>query len=320
MNGSREYANLIKFLAKSNKIPWRCKHIKFLVERSIIPGSGLSCDLSGFPWWNLLKKEDLDVGTVQAIVSLGGVIDFSAIRDVMNHVEDPVIIRFIVEDTIPRLKNTEIIRLIRQSKNSTFTEELLLSCDRDALIKHAVRDNCLDIVEILVLKETEVDLNLLLTKMSKGGLHAKPDLISFIKSKPEGCIKLFYKALEHFELNLAIDCLDEGETRRNVDLSKVIEVLISQVNVNKQDVISFIEKLLKSDVNPNRIGSEVPLNAVLRLPDDYHHKLLKLLLQYHADVENCIDAEVVGITLIHTATKLAIDSGKDYHTLSLNIM
>ena len=318
-----ECADLIKFLAKSTDVSIKCKHIKFLVVASGTPGSGLantlSCDLSDFLWYNLLQKKDLDVETVQAIVSLGGIITYNDIFCVMKHVQDPAVISFTVENTAPGLSDREVIRLYRQSKslnNFAFAEELLLSRDHNALMKRAMKANWLDIIEMLILKGTEVDLNALLIKMFKKGWSDRPDLISFIKSKPEGCIQLFYKAVEHLQLNLANECLlhNEGENIRNVDLSMVINLLTKQINLRKRDLISFIEELLRNKVIPNQNGSEVPLSTVLKLSDEFHNEkveLLKLLLQYHADVKNCINVEVVGKTPIHFATKLAIDSGKD---------
>ena len=223
----------------------------------------------------------MDAKTVQAIVSLGGVINYNDISCVMKYVEDPTVIQFTVKDITPRLKNTDVIRLYRQSKNLKFSEELLFRSDHDALFKQAMKDNCIDIVETLVLKGTEViDLNSLLTKMFKRGVSHWPDLVSFLKSKPESCIQLFYKAVEHLELTLAIECLlqNNSEAVRSVDLSVVIKLLTKQVNLEK-DLVSFIEKLLKMQVNPNR---EVPLNAVLKLSDEFYDErieLLRLLLQ-----------------------------------------
>ena len=79
---------LIRFIASSEKdMLLRSEIIKFLVLKSEMPGSGvattLSCDLTGFSWSNLFRVGyDLDLETVQAIMSLKGIISYQDI-DVM---------------------------------------------------------------------------------------------------------------------------------------------------------------------------------------------------------------------------------------------
>lgn len=85
---SSECSEVITYMSTSHE-PWECKHLSYLVKKSEIPGSGiattLSCDLSTFSWKLLLRKQDLDHETVQAITSLGGKF---AYEDIEQQVSD----------------------------------------------------------------------------------------------------------------------------------------------------------------------------------------------------------------------------------------
>ena len=324
---SYECTNLIKFIAVSMEkdIPWKCKHVHFLVVKSIIPGSGvavtLSCDLSGFPWKNLLQKHDLDLETVRAIVSLKGMI---TPRDVVHYVKDDnfALLKISVDNSTPKLDDSGLIKLCEQAikwKKFNFAKELMnysLSVgDSSKLIELALKLNSLDFIEKMVSQDTTFDPALIVSKMRKMDIQTRTNLNSYIMSTPEGCVQLLLKAVEYFEFKIAEKCLKaEGKALKNmIDLGSMLNSHQGN-SEERQQRIQFIEKLLKVGFDPNgHEGKPCPLDVVLELSKDYQYEkemLLMLLLQHGATIERCTYQRGKGTTLIHEATKFAIDSGK----------
>lgn len=225
----------------------------------------LLCDLSGFPWKNLLQKKDLNLETVEAIISLKGTIT-------------------------PR--------------------------DSIKLIDLALKLNNFDFVEKMVLQNTSIDRAIIVSKMRKKDIQTRSKLNSFIMSTPEGCAQLLLKAVEYFEFKVAEECLKAGSKSLKTRVD-IISVLKSHQGSKeeRQQRIEFIEKLLELGYfDPNeQIGEACPLDVVLALSKEYQsekEKLVMLLLQHGASIKHCTYQRSKGTTLVHEATRFAIDSGK----------
>ena len=318
---------LIKFIAGTlqDDCPWKCKHIHFLVAKSELPGSGLAatlhCDLSGITWINLLLKHDLNLETVQAIASLKGIV---TPQDVVRYVRDNgnvTILQYTLENS--KLDDSSLIKLCEQAiklKKINFSKELMnysLSIgDPSKLFEVALKLNSIDFVEKLVTsQDTNIDPTVIVSKMSKTDIQSRKKLTSFIMSTPEGCVQLLLKAIEYSEFEVAEDCLhaDSDSIKCNLDLGSILKSHQGSKD-EKQLRIAFIEKLLKSGMDPNgQTGKMCPLDVVLSLSKEYQcekEKLVMLLLQNGASIEQCTYQREKGTTLVHEATKFAIDSSK----------
>ena len=325
---THECTKIIMCMAKSvaGSLPWQCKHINFLVAKSKLPGSGiasiLSCNLSTFPWYNLLQKEDLNLETVEAIVSLNGSISHYALHKCfMKYVyEDTAVLLFAIKNTTPNLSDYDIIMLHEKAvnwNNLKFAEQLLLASNFDTLIHQALELDSLEIVENLVSKGAYVDPTVLIKKMGKADLYSRKYLVTYVLSSSDACAvnELILKAIEYSDFQLA-ECLLEkrGEVIQSINFCSLLELFKKQDTIErKMKFVTITENVLKSGVDPNRRdGSKVPLDIILEISQDCHAKicLLMLLLQHGANIENSKYAKEKGTTIIHIATKLAINSGK----------
>ena len=307
-----ECTSFIKFIVERD-LPWECKHIHFLLVKSALPGSGMaaafSCNLSTISWNYLLQRLDLNLETVQAIISLKGVINP---QDVICHVKEVniCILRLALKNLVTN--DTEKVRLCEKAimlKKFAFAKELMRGSNK--VVELALT---LDSLEKLVSHGVSIDSTLILSKMRKSDLQSRTVLNSIIMSTPDGCVQLFRKAIKYFEFQVAEDCLKaNGEVLKSkIDLSSLLKYHQENVKARQQH-IQFIEKLLQSGFDPNgQIGSTCPLDAVLRLSKEYQHEketLLMLLLQHGAAIERC----TFKGTLIYEVTQSAIDSGKASH-------
>lgn len=320
----RECASLIKFIANSQNS--MCKHINFLVERSDLPGSGvaatLSCDLSNFPWISLLQKKDLNLETVQAIVALKGKITSQEVQDIVYCVQSVNIplLQYFVENASPKLKDFELINLCGQAvelKKLDIAKELIKYAlpitteDPNKFIEEASKNNIVDFLEKLALRGINIDATLIVSKMRKIDIQTRKKLNPIIMSTPEGCTQLLLKAVDYLVFEVAEDCIKaQGEVlKKTVDLSSVLKFHRGNQE-ERQQRIQFIEKLLEFGFDPNgQDGNVCPLDVVLEMAKE-KEDLLLLLLQHGASIERCTYPRENGTTLVHEATKFAIESGK----------
>ncbi len=293
-------------------------------------GSGLavtlSCDLYGFPWNNLLQTRGLNVEIVQAIVALKGTITHSDIYTVIRCVddEDSTILQFTIDHCTPKFNDFDLIKLYgfaKQLKKSKFAEEVmsysLSTRDPNKLIQEAMSLKSLDFAEkILVSQGTNINPALVVNKMHWNDVDIKSNLVSCIKSTPQGLLQLFLKAVEYHHFKLAEDYFltMDAATKSTIDLSCILKFPMRQVTRYwRQQFVSFIGKLLELGMDSNGQGDICPLDVVLKLSNDYSNEkieLILLLLQHGVAIGNCIYEEINGTTLIHTATEFAINSGK----------
>ena len=330
---SDECTKLILFIANSS---WKCELIHYLVVKSDLPGSGvaatLSCDLSGFPWKYLLQKQGVNVEVVQAIAALKGIITPQDISNIIRHVngKDCAILHFSISHCTPKLDNFGLIKLYEvamRGGKSKFADEVLSYLtsmgDPGQLIKQAMSLKSYSFVEKLISQGEKFDPTLVVSKLQWSDMQTKTSLISCIMSTPQGRLQLFLKAVGFHEFGLAEDCLVEpmdAAMKSRINLSSILKFPMNEVTrYRRQQFVSFVKKLLDLGINSNGESSAThPLDIVLNLSNDFHSEkvdLLVLLLEYGAAIDQCLYEKAKGTTLIHVATKFAIDSGRFFSLL-----
>lgn len=327
-------AKLIVFLANCD-LPWKSRLIHFLVVKSDLPGSGvaavLSCDLSGFSWDTLFMKghEGLNMESVKAIVSLKGAFVSKNLFALVRHVDDcnVTLLQFALNHSKPTLDDLiKLHEVAEQCNKHTFAAKVaeysLSARDFNRLIQLALKVECFNFVEALFMQKADLDPVFIVNSLKKDDLNTQSGLVSHIMSLPEGRTQLFFKAIQCFEFKLAQDCLKPplGEViKAKIDLNSVFSKFsMKQATKDKrQQFISLIKDLLDLGIDSNgQDGHVIPLDMILRLPNDYHTEkleLLVLLLQHGADIARSTYETTMETTLIHFATKLAIDSGTHYY-------
>ena len=175
------------------------------------------------------------------------------------------------------------------------------------------------LVDIITQGEELVSVAKITQELVKSDLsgNASMRIISHLQSTLEGRIALFDKAVGFSEYKLAEECLQLGTDKtitNKVCLSSVLRNQIGRNTGERKERLHFIKKLLEDKIDPNGQDEELnSLDAVLALPRDYQTEkieLLTLLLQHGAQIERCTYQRKEQTTLIHIATRFAIESGK----------
>ena len=320
---SDECTKLIKFITScihpTENFLLKCQIIEFLVVKSEVPGSGvastLSCDLSSFSWGNLFQETGLSLVTVQAIVSLKGIISSEDIHSIVQYVSNEDILVFATKKCTPKLNDSDYIKIYELALKLNMlkvVEELVDQLSTRDSTKLVQKCKTWDLIEDVVTKGVIINPATIVNKMSKADIQARTSLISYIKSTPEGCKELFLKAVEYSEFQWAEDIAKAPHTASKISISHLIK-FPSQANTKeKEQRILLFKKLLDFRYDPNGLeGEPCPLDVVLELPEEYWNeklKLLMVLLQHGAAIEHCTYERKNGATLIHLATKFAIDS------------
>ena len=328
-----ECEKLIKFIAECD-LPWKCKHINYLVVKSAMPGSGvaasLACNLSVTSWKNLLRKEDLDMETLQAIVSLKGVISAQDVVSIAPD-KDMALLQFAIKNSTPKFNDSCLTKLAEEAiklKKSSFAQVILdyLSPegDSDKLIQQALKYKDIIFIEKFVsCRDAEINPASIVNILSKSDLTNK-GLISYVMSTPEGQKSLFLKAVELFEFKLAEQCLKGvNDNAKKIDLSNILKFLNQGNKDSRQELYSFTKRLLKLKCDPNGLeGGVCPLDVILGLSKEFQSEktcFLVLLLQHGATIAQCTYQRKNGTTLIHVATQFAIETGETIGNMSIMV-
>ena len=311
-----------------------CKHIDYLVRKGESPGSGLAatllCDFSNFPWKKLFLKPDLNLNTVQAITLLKGTFSVHDIEQMVKIVADEKvdILHFAIQNCSRTIYEAKFKYLFNQAlklKKLKFAEEFI-KCSpslakehSDTLIKHSLKLKYFDIAMNMLANGAELDPVLVVKEMNQSDIsNNKSSIITWLKSTTEGCIQLFLKAIECCDFTVAEDCLRTEESSNiinDISIVSVLRVSVMGSAEERQKRILFLQGLFTSglDVNKRAEDGMHSLDFVMELPKDKEvHKieLLMLLIQHGASIECCTYQKKNQTTLLHIATRLAIESGK----------
>ena len=229
----------------------------------------------------------------------------------------------------PSVASGDLITLIMKFlklKNFEFVEDImkyalpLATGGLSVFIGRVLRHGNFDLlVDIITQGEEQVSVAKITQELVKSDLsgNASMRIISHLQSTLEGRIALFYRAVGFSEYKLAEECLQLGTDKtitNKVCLSSVLRNQIGQNTGERKERLHFIKKLLEDKIDPNGQDEELnSLDAVLALPRDYQTEkieLLTLLLQHGAQIERCTYQRKEQTTLIHIATRFAIESGK----------
>ena len=308
MLSSSECADVIKFMATSY-VQVGCfkrEHCNYLILKSESPGSGvaqtLSCNLNGFNWKFLIQKDCLQCDTIQVIISLKGLPTIPDIHCVIEHSENISILELLLKNCTPEPDKKAVKSIIKQCLKYKRVE--FYDCILNKFPSFACGDRNEPIIKLL---EREHKL-----------LNDK-NIVSYLKSTPEGCTELFYKAVNYSEYKFAESLLVGDGNTPKISLSAVLSRChIKECHGSKEVYLSFIKWLLdKGGIGPNaREGEKCPLDIVLELAQKYQQEqieLLMILLGSDAEIEQC----TYKATLIHRATCLAVESGMLRHYMLL---
>lgn len=233
----------------------------------------------------------------------------------------------------PSVATRDLIKLIikfLKLKKFEFVEDImrhsppLVTGGLSVLIERALKYKKFDLIVDIILQGEGVNVSRIAQELVKSDISGNASnmrIIAHLKSSLEGRIALFYKAVGFSEYKLAEDCLQLGTNETITNKICLSSVLKNQIGLNteeRKERLHFIKKLLEDKIDPNGQDEELnSLDAVLALPRDYQTEkieLLALLLQHGAQIEHCTFQRKEQTTLIHIATRFAIESGK-YRTI-----
>lgn len=294
-----ECAKITKFMATSEHVT--SKHLNYLIMKNDMPGSGvvqtLSSDLSGFPWKKLIKTENvLDYDAMRVIVSRGGVFTAQVIHFIIMECRENVqMLEFALTNCTPKPSQEDLQKFCDQALKFRKFKFIMVLLSQGAVISHT------QIVD----------------KMSKSDMLSKAEIITYLKSTPEGRIELFFKAVKYSEYNFAESLLGIVKNEsliRKIDLSSVLTCPSKGNSEARNGYIAFVKRLLNHGIADSEANS---LDIVLEFPKEYEREkieLLILLLEHDAAIERCTHQRKNGTTLLHIATKFAINSGITHTT------
>lgn len=318
-----ECTELIKEMATSQElvanIPWKCRHMSYLIVKGELPGSGivstLSCDLATISWKNLFSKADLDCLTLEAILSLGGSIILEEIKQYLTSIKDGSIevLNFAIDKCSPSLNKTNLSELCKHAlklKRVSFVVMMITS--REVVLDSAIVLQAFDYHQDLTM-----NIEILKLAMNK----CIPPLSSANMNT------LCENAVKHKKFELVAEIISLGATLdaavilRECNISVIannpigLEVALNKCTppLKKKDLDKLCENALKNK----------KLDLVIKLLSDYKAKLneaifvqklstnevLNVIKNYPSlvDVNNlCIEA--VKFKKIKMATEL-IDHG-----------
>ncbi len=318
------------------------------IKRNEKRGSGvvqtLLCDLSGISWKKLIKRDVLELDTVQIIVSQGGLLEQ---RD-LKCIDKVSLLHFAMDNCTPRLSEHDVLIMFETSLKCNkfiFAESIaernpsVGDGDLNALILTVLKEKKFELVAKIMRFQTssglhhlihqvlkskdfnliaelitygaEINVAHIVKEMRKSDFSSNEDVISYIKSTLEGRIQLILKALELSEYSFAESLLDSATVSSKISVSSVLKYPCRGNSVARKQYISFVKKLLDDGANPNgEDGEEGTLDIVLSHQTDAEKiELLTLLLQHDAKIERYTYQSMNQTTLLHIATTFALDSG-----------
>ena len=330
MLDSRKCLEVIKFIVTTpahGDFQWKCKNIDFLVRKSELPGSGVavtvSCDLSGFLWKHLLQKRDLNYSTVQAIVSLQGKFALKDIENILERVNDAnaPVLQLALKNCSLLCNVNHLLNQALKYKKPKFVEELmkhspsLVTEHSDTLIKQCLKLKNFDIIVEMIAKGVQIEPALIISEMSKSDITStESKILLHLKSTLKGQVQLFFKAVEYAEFKLAEECFNE-EVKEHISISTVLKLSVKGNEKERKQCISFIKGLLDSKINLNKKSDDemCPLDVVLEFSKPYQAEkieLLTLLIEHGAAIECCTYQKTNQTTLLHIATRFAMETGE----------
>lgn len=218
--------------------------------------------------------------------------------------------------------NKLIMKIIKQ-KDFKFMEEILGNLqnigDINHLIDYSLKHQKFSLILHLISHGVEISVARIVKEMQWAHIPSNNEIVSYLKSTTEGHTELFVKAVKCSQYTFAESLLVGNRSAiPKISLSSVLNKCpIPRCHVAKERHISFIKKLLDIGMDPNGVeGEKCPLDIILDLSKDHQMEqiqLLIVLLQCGAAIERCTYQRKNQTTLLHIATKLAVDSGIFLH-------
>ena len=288
--------SVIKSLANYSYQLFESKHINYLMVKNEMPGSGvvqtLSCHLSRIFWKKLIKQNHLEYDAMKVIVAQGGLFKSHDIQVMIKVYEDNApMLELVMNYCIPKPTNRDLCKFSEQA----------LTCKKFGFTK------------VLISCGARLNVANMLQELSMSDILSEMEFVSYIKSTAEGRVGLFFKALEYSEYDFAESLVSGTESESVASKISLSSVLAFPFQGNWEAFVSVVKALLENGTDPNGSGEVNPLDITLSLPkvsQTEKIELLTLLLQQGAAFERCTYQGRNKTTLLHIATKFAVNSGK----------
>ena len=281
-------------------------HLKFLlVKTPDLKGSGiassLQCDLSGFSYSELPEKLDLGSATLQAFFRLGGLL---TCEDVDSAVKELPIDR------------VEVIRVLVDTCSSRKLQIGLDSLCRKSLLHH--KD---EFAALFISRGAKPDRSLVMRVMDWGDLN--DDLFLYVagsSSDVERAVVLC-EAIKQNDTKAAVKVLSSGPVSvKHVDLGHLIQSSAGAL----ASTPDLVQRLIAAGIDPNGIDHSIrPLDAALGLKCYSVERkaavasLISVLCSNGAELEDLGALREDGTTLVHRASELALDTGKEGRVIAV---
>ena len=193
---------------------------------------------------------------------------------------------------------TNVVRHLPSLVNEIFTQ----------LIMCALKLRNFEFLSEMISQGAMIHPALIVKEMTKDDTLKDSAIMAYLISIPEGRIQLFHKALLYGDFKMAEALLMKGTWKTNtekIDMNFVIKLQMPAISEKRQEYITFVKMLIKYGIY---IGGMCPLDVILDKLEDYQKdkiQLLSLLMQRGVTITN----ERNQTTLLHIATKYAVDSG-----------
>jgi hypothetical protein len=167
-------------------------------------------------------------------------------------------------------------------------------------------------MEIIKAQGADVAIADVIREMSISDIASSHQIIRYLTSTSEGYCELFHKAVkcsEYIFTENLLNGIESASVFNIVSLSRVLKCPFQKYSEARKYYISFVKELLSiKDIHPDGEA----LDNVLDHPKEYQAEkieLLTLLLEHGAAIDQCTYQRRSGTTLLHIATRFAIESG-----------
>ncbi len=280
----------------------KSRHLKYLLVPTSSLGSGIAvqyfCDHKyTLKWSNVIKTNDFDIETMEAIISVGGHITVTEIKAIITSVHES--------------KEQTLHFTLDNCKTSLNSKEI------NSLGVAACKSKKITFLSMVLMRDGIVDREDIYNNFLPSSIFANKATFNYVIADKKGVQKLIKLALEQNEFDFLERNKDNLLPSSNctVDISTLIQSCSHGTSEKKKKCVEFIISLLDNKiVSADGIDGElIPLDTVLEFPKNCNKQKIKLigaLLKSGANIQRCTYARKEQTTILHSATQIAIDESK----------
>ncbi len=280
----------------------KSKHLKYLLVSTGSLGSGIAAKHFCYhkytlKWSNIIKTNDFDIETMEAVISVGGQITVTEVKAIISSVHE---------------SKEQILRFaLDYCKTSLNSQEL------NSLGVAACKAKKILFLSMVLTQGGIVDREDIYNNFLASTVFANKATFSYVIADKKGVQKLIKLALEKSEF----DFLERNKgnllpsSNCSVDLSTLVQSCSHGTSEKKNKCAEFIVSLLEDKSVPadGKEGELIPLDTVLEFPKHCNKQkivLIGALLRNGANIQRCTYARKEQTTILHSATQIAIDESK----------